>query len=81
MVRRHCNLSVDEFRGLCWQEQELIREGLRDEFDSRRWKEELAQLGAGDESDGGSEVEYRADNSLAALANLGEFGGFRVREV
>lgn len=80
MVRRHCGLSVTEFRSLRWEEQELIREGLRDEFNPNRWKEELAQLGVGDET-ASPEEDYREDNSLDALANIMPGVGLTVRTV
>jgi hypothetical protein len=80
MVRRHCNLGVDEFRALRFEEQDLIREGLQQEFDPRRWKEELAQLGMGNENEA-DDVEYREDNSLDALANIMPGVGLTVRQV
>ena len=81
MVRRHCKLSVTEFRSLRWEEQELIREGLLSEFDPGRWKEELARLGVGDEHTSPDEVDYRDDNSLDALANIMPGVGLTVRTV
>lgn len=84
MVRRHCNLSVDEFRALRWEEQELIRQGLFEEFNPQRWKEELARMGvgAGDEAAPfADDVDERNDSSLGALADIMPGVGFTVREV
>jgi hypothetical protein len=81
MVRRHCNLGVDEFQALRWEEQELIREGLLQEFSPDRWKEEMARLGVGEETTAADEVDYREDNSLDALADILPGVGFTVRTV
>jgi len=81
MVRRHCKLSVDEFRELRWEEQELIREGLFEEFDPGRWKEELTRLGVGEQIAAPDEVDYREDNSLEALAEILPGVGLTVRTV
>jgi len=82
MVRRHCGLGVDEFRALRWEEQELIREGLFEEFNPARWKEELARMGVGDElASLEDDVDERNDTSLTALADIMPGVGFTVREV
>lgn len=81
MVRRHCNLGVDEFRALRWEEQELIRQGLLEEFSPGRWKEELARLGVGEEFAAPDEVDVRVDNSLDALADIMPGVGLTVRQV
>jgi hypothetical protein len=82
MVRRHCGLGVDEFRALRWEEQELLRQGLFEEFNPQRWKEELARMGAHDgDAPLETEVDERQDNSLGALADIMPGVGFTVRQV
>lgn len=83
MVRRHLGLGVDQFRALRWEEQELLRQGLFEEFNPERWKEELARMGvgAGDEALYEDNVVERDDNSLEALADIMPGVGFTVREV
>lgn len=82
MVRRHLGMGVDEFRALPWEEQALLREGLFEEFNPTRWREELAQLGVGGgDVDPPIGMDDREDNSLSALAEIMPGVGFTVRQV
>jgi regulator of replication initiation timing len=85
MVRRHCGIGVDEFRALRYEEQDLLREGLSQEFDVRRWKEAMQHL---EDAEPGTEslaALYESEDPVQAqeptsLGSLGDLG-FSVREV
>jgi len=82
MARRHLGLSVKAWRALRWEEREMLRQGLFEEFNPERWKEELARMGVRDDDaplDG--LVDEREDSSLAALADIMPGIGFTVRQV
>jgi hypothetical protein len=82
MVRRHLGLGVAEWRALPWEEREMLRQGLFEEFDAERWKEELARMGVRDDDASlDDSVDEREDTSLEALADIMPGVGFTVRQV
>lgn len=83
MVRRHCGLGVKEFRALSWGEQEIIREGLREEFNAEAWQQAVREHGSVERHLAAvtDEEDVRTDNSLDALSDILPGIGFNVRKV
>jgi hypothetical protein len=81
MVRRHCGLGVAEFRALPWDEQEIIREGLREEFSVERWRAAVRTV-VPEEPPSLAEM-YAEDESSATASSLETLSGLgmKVRKV
>lgn len=81
MVRRHCGLGVAEFRALPWDEQEIIREGLREEFSVERWRAAVRTV-VPEEPPSLAEM-YAEDETGATASSLETLGGLgmKVRKV